>query len=198
MVFRLEPKNHQDISDLGAMSIPTAKGIVQLNQVAYLSYENEDGMIWRRNLLPTVTVNAGIIDSVTGNDVTKEIWEASAEMRKNLPFGVNIEIDGPSEKSAKSLTSILRPVPFMLIIMLVLLMIMLMDVRKVFVVMCISPLGLIGVFLGLFLAGGPDRPAYGAGDAAAESGNGIRHCTFPSHYADGPYYRAGPGSYVPQ
>ena len=155
MVFRLEPKNHQDISDLGAMSIPTAKGIVQLNQVAYLSYENEDGMIWRRNLLPTVTVNAGIIDSVTGNDVTKEIWEASAEMRKNLPFGVNIEIDGPSEKSAKSLTSILRPVPFMLIIMLVLLMIMLMDVRKVLVVMCISPLGLIGVFLGLFLFNTP-------------------------------------------
>ena len=104
------------------MSIPTARGAVQLNQVAYLSYENEDGMIWRRNLLPTVTVNAGIIDSVTGNDVTNEIWLASEELRKQLPLGVKIEIDGPSEKSVKSLASILRPVPAMLIIMVILLM----------------------------------------------------------------------------
>ena len=88
------------------MSIPTAKGAVQLNQVAYLSYENEDGMIWRRNLLPTVTVNAG-------------------------------------------------PVPAMLIIMVILLMLMLMDVRKVFVVTCIAPLGLVGVILGLFLFNTP-------------------------------------------
>ena len=151
IVFRLEPKDHQDISDLRTMSIPTSKGAVQLNQVAYLSYENEDGMIWRRNLLPTVTVNAGIIDSVTGNDVTKEIWEASAEIRKNLPLGVKIEIAGPSEKSVKSLYSILQPVPTMLIIMVILLMIMLMDIRKVFVVTCIAPLGLVGVILGLFL-----------------------------------------------
>ena len=155
MVFRLEPKDHQNISDLGTMSIPTARGAVQLNQVAYLSYENEDGMIWRRNLLPTVTVNAGIIDSVTGNDVTNEIWLASEELRKQLPLGVKIEIDGPSEKSVKSLASILRPVPAMLIIMVILLMLMLMDVRKVFVVTCIAPLGLVGVILGLFLFNTP-------------------------------------------
>jgi multidrug efflux pump len=155
IVFRLEPKDHQDISDLGTMSIPTAKGAVQLNQVAYLSYENEDGMIWRRNLLPTVTVNAGIIDSVTGNDVTNEIWLASEEIRKNLPYGVTIEIDGSSEKSVKSLASILRPVPAMLIIMLILLMIMLMDIRKVLVVVSVAPLAIIGVNLGLFLFNTP-------------------------------------------
>ena len=155
MVFRLEPRDHQNISDLGTMSIPTARGAVQLNQVAYLSYEKEDGMIWRRNLLPTITVNAGIVEGVTGNDVADQIMEQAASLRKNLPAGVSIELDGPSEKSAKALRSILGPVPVMLIIMLVLLMLMLMDVKKVFVVLCTAPLGIIGVFLGLFLFNTP-------------------------------------------
>ena len=155
IVFRLEPRDHQSISDLGTMSIPTAKGAVQLNQVAYLSYENEDGMIWRRNLLPTVTVNAGIVDGITGNDVTNQIMADAKELRKNLPAGVTIEVGGPSEKSADALRSILGPVPAMLVIMLILLMIMLKDVKKVFVVVCTAPLGIVGVILGLFLFNTP-------------------------------------------
>lgn len=155
IVFRLEPKDHQSISDLGTMSIPTAKGAVQLNQVAYLNYENEDGMIWRRNLLPTITVNAGIADGVTGNDVTNQIMEASKEMRNKLPAGVTIEIGGPSEKSEDSLRSLLGPVPAMLVIMLILLMTMLKDVRKVIIVVCTAPLGIVGVILGLFLFNTP-------------------------------------------
>ena len=155
IVFRLEPRDHQSISDLGTMSIPTAKGAVQLNQVAYLSYENEDGMIWRRNLLPTVTVNAGIVDGITGNDVTNQIMAVAKELRKNLPAGVTIEVGGPSEKSADALRSILGPVPAMLVIMLILLMIMLKDVKKVFVVVCTAPLGIVGVILGLFLFNTP-------------------------------------------
>ncbi|MBO6038381.1 MAG: efflux RND transporter permease subunit [Acidaminococcaceae bacterium] len=155
MVFRLEPRDHQNISDLGTMSIPTAKGAVQLNQVAYLSYENEDGMIWRRNLLPTITVNAGIVDGITGNDVTNQIMKQAKGLRKNLPAGVSIEVDGPSEKSVDALGSILKPVPAMLVIMLILLMLMLKDVKKLFVVICTAPLGMIGVFLGLFLFNTP-------------------------------------------
>ena len=155
IVFRLEPKDHQSISDLGTMSIPTAKGAVQLSQVAYLSYENEDGMIWRRNLLPTITVNAGIVDGITGNDVTNQIMTDAKELRKNLPAGVTIEVGGPSEKSTDALRSILGPVPAMLVIMLILLMIMLKDVKKVFVVVCTAPLGIVGVILGLFLFNTP-------------------------------------------
>ncbi len=155
IVFRLEPKDHQNISDLGAMTIPTSRGSVQLDQVAYLSYENEDGMIWRRNLRPTVTVNAGIVDNVTGNDVTNQIMESAKDMRKNLPSGVSVEIGGPSEKSAKSVAAILKPVPAMLCIMLILLMLMLKDVRKVFVAICTAPLGFVGVIVGLFLFNTP-------------------------------------------
>ena len=155
LVFRLEPKDHTSISDLGSMAIPTAKGAVQLNQVANLSYENEDGMIWRRNLLPTVTVNAGITGDVTGNDVSNQVWEAMKDLRSHLPLGVTIEIGGPSEKSAQTLETLLAPIPAMLVITLVLLMIMLKDIRKLVVVFFTAPFGLIGVVLGLFIFNTP-------------------------------------------
>ena len=155
MVFRLEPTDYQNIGNLGAMTIPTPGGAVQLNQVAYLSYEKEEGMIWRRNLLPTITVNAGIIDGVTGNDVANQVMEQAKELRAKLPPGASIELGGPSEKSATTLKSLAGPLPVMLIIMVVLLMIMLMDVKKVFVVLCIAPLSVVGVFWGLLLFNTP-------------------------------------------
>ena len=155
LVFRLEPRDHSNISDLGTLSIPTARGAVPLSQVASLSYENEDGMIWRRNLLPTITVNAGITEGSTGNDVSREIMEAVKKNRQQFPAAVTIEEDGPAEKSKTSLASILSPVPMMLVIMLVLLMLMLKDVKKLTVVICTAPLGLIGVIWGLFLFNTP-------------------------------------------
>ena len=155
LVFRLEPKDHTSISDLGSMAIPTAKGAVQLNQVANLSYENEDGMIWRRNLLPTVTVNAGIASEVTGNDVSNQVWDSMKDLRSHLPLGVTIEIGGPAEKSAQTLETLLAPIPAMLVITLVLLMIMLKDIRKLVVVFFTAPFGLIGVVLGLFIFNTP-------------------------------------------
>lgn len=155
IVFRLEPRDHSNIQDLGTLPIPTANGAVQLNQVAKLSYENEDGMIWRRNLLPTVTVNAGITDDVTGNDISNQVWAATSDLRQHLPLGVTIEVGGPAEKSANTLQTLLAPVPAMLVIMLVLLMILLKDIRKMIVVLCTAPLGLIGVVAGLFIFNTP-------------------------------------------
>ncbi len=76
-------------------------------------------------------------------------------MRNKLPAGVTIEIGGPSEKSEDSLRSLLGPVPAMLVIMLILLMTMLKDVRKVIIVVCTAPLGIVGVILGLFLFNTP-------------------------------------------
>ena len=155
LVFRLEPRDRSSIQDLGTMPIPTANGAVQLNQVAKLSYENEDAMIWRRNLLPTVTVNAGITENVTGNDIAKQVWTATEDLRKHLPLGVSIEVGGPAEKSANTLESLLAPIPAMLVIMLVLLIIQLRDIRKLIVVILTAPLGLVGVVAGLFIFNTP-------------------------------------------
>jgi multidrug efflux pump len=151
MVFRLNPIDRDNIQDLGTLAIPTSKGAVQLNQVANLSYDTEENMIWRRNLLPTITVNAGIGDSVTGNDISKQVYDATADLRKSLPAQCSIEVGGPAEKSTNTTKALLRPVPAMLVLMMILLMLELQDVRKVIVVLLTAPLGLIGLCYGLFI-----------------------------------------------
>ncbi|MBM6986196.1 MAG: efflux RND transporter permease subunit [Acidaminococcaceae bacterium] len=189
MVFRLNPVDHSSIEEVGNLAIPTSKGAVQLKQVADLGYVNEDGIIWRRNLKPTVTVNAGIVSGVTGNDVTHEILDQSRTLLRNLPGGVTIEQDGSAEDSVEATDSILKPVPAMLVIILVLLMIMLKDIRKLFVVVCTAPLGLIGVILGLFLFNTPLSVMAEIG-ALALVGTIIRNSTvlvdqIDQHLADG-------------
>lgn len=44
-----------------------------MEQVAAISYEAEDGLIWRRNLKPTITVQAGTMPGVLGDTVTKAL-----------------------------------------------------------------------------------------------------------------------------
>ena len=151
LVFRLDAADRDKISDLRLLSIPTSKGSVPLAQVANISYEAEDNMIWRRNLLPTVTVNAGIAPGYTGNDVTQQIYNSLADLRSKLPPGASIEIGGPLESSNKALNYLLVPIPVMFITMIVLLMLQLKDIRKLFIIVCTAPMGIIGVVLGLLL-----------------------------------------------
>ena len=155
MVFRLQPVDRSTVTELETLTIPTSAGAVPLSQVARLSYESENGMIWRRNLLPTITVCGGIGEGVTGNDITQQVYDDLADLRQNLPNGVTIEIGGSLEDSAKTLGYLLEPVPVMLLLMMILLMLQLKDIRKLFIILCTAPLGVTGVMLGLIIFNAP-------------------------------------------
>ena len=155
IVFRLDPKERRTIDQLQSITIPTSRGAVSLSQVARLSYTNEDNMIWRRNLRPTITVNGGISEGVTGNDVTQEIYDQLSDMCTNLPAGMSIEIGGSLEDSKKTLNYLLKPVPLMLMLIMILIMLQLQDVRKLIVIMLTAPMGIIGVIFGLLLFNSP-------------------------------------------
>lgn len=149
VVFRLNPKERADLSQINTVSIPTAKGAIPLAQVAKLEYDTEDNIIWRRNLVPTITVSGGIIDGTTGNDVTKAVYKDLEELRQQLPAGISLEIGGPLEESQETLTNLLRPIPVMILLIVVLLMLQMQDVRKLAIVLITAPMGVIGVILGL-------------------------------------------------
>ena len=119
--------------------------------MARIGYVSEDNMIWRRNLQPTITVCGSIIEGVTGNDVTKEVYNQLQDVRDNLPGDLTIEVGGSLEDSKKTLNYLLKPVPVMIILMTILLMLELQDVRKLFIIFCTVPLGIIGVVWGLLL-----------------------------------------------
>lgn len=151
IVFRLDPDERAEISQLENVSIPTSQGAVPLMQVAHLEYGSEDNMIWRRNLRPTITINGAIVQGVTGNDVTKEVYAQLADLRKELPAGMSIEVGGSLEDSNKTLGYLMKPVPIMILLIMILIMLQLQDVRKLIVIMLTAPMGIIGVIFGLLL-----------------------------------------------
>ena len=151
IVFRLQPDQRADISQLETISIPTSQGAVPLSQIAHLDYTSEDNIIWRRNLRPTITVNGGIVDGVTGNDVTKQVYKELEPLRKELPAGMSIEVGGSLEDSNDTLNYLMKPIPLMLLLIVVLIMLQMQDVRKLLVIMLTAPMGIIGVIFGLLL-----------------------------------------------
>ncbi len=153
IVMRLNPTERASIDQIDQITIPTSHGAIPLSQVARVEYGSEDNMIWRRNLRPTITVNGGIGDNVTGNDVTQQVYDSLAELRSNLPAGVTIEVGGSLEDSNKTLKSIMKPVPFMILLIMILIMIQTQDIRKLLVIMLTAPMGIFGVIFGLLLFG---------------------------------------------
>ena len=57
------------------------------------------------------------------------------------------------ENSNKALNYLIEPVPAMFIVMIILLIMQLKDVRKMIVIACTAPMGVIGVMIGLLLFG---------------------------------------------
>ena len=151
IVFRLQPDQRADISQLETISITTSQGAVPLAQIAHLDYTTEVNIIWRRNLRPTITVNGGIVDGVTGNDVTKQVYKELEPLRKELPAGMSIEVGGSLEDSNDTLNYLMKPIPLMLLLIVVLIMLQMQDIRKLLVIMLTAPMGIIGVIFGLLL-----------------------------------------------
>lgn len=156
IVFRIDEQNRNDLSKLKDLSIPLGSGkYVPLDQVAKISYEAEEGLIWRRDLKPTVTIQANTANGVMGDDAAKEAYQSLQDIRDSLPSGYSLDIGGPLEMSMKSTRWLMQPIPAMIIIILTLLMFQLQDVSKMVITLLTAPLGIIGVSVGLLLTGKP-------------------------------------------
>ena len=122
-----------------------------LAQVAKLVPVLEEGLIWRRNRLPTMTVRADMADKTQGDTVSAEINLQLTEVRANLPAGYRIETGGSVEESAKGETAIKAVMPLMLVGVITLLMIQLQSISRTVIVLLTAPLGLIGVTIALLI-----------------------------------------------
>ena len=78
-----------------------------------------------------------------------------AALNASLPSGYHIAIGGTGEESTKAQVSVAAVVPVMLILMLSVLMIQLQSFSRLFLVLSVAPLGLLGVVAALLLA---DKP----------------------------------------
>ncbi|MBQ7703839.1 MAG: efflux RND transporter permease subunit [Selenomonadaceae bacterium] len=151
--FRLVENDRNKLSELQNLPIYLGEaGYVNLSQIAKISFNAEDGFIKRRNLRPTISVMANILTG-TPNDATERAYNATAELRANLPLGCKIEVEGALEDSDDSLGNLAKPVPAMIFIIMTLLMFQLGNAKQMLLTLLTAPLGLIGVAWGMLLTG---------------------------------------------
>ncbi len=153
IALRLAEEDRHDLAKMKSLPIYLGQaGYVPLEQIAKISYDAEDGFIVRRNLMPTIMVQADI-HSGTANDATEKAYEATKTLRDNLPFGCKIEPAGALEDSDESIDFLLKPVPVMVFIIMTLLMFQLGSAKQMLLTVLTAPLGLIGVSWGMLLTG---------------------------------------------
>lgn len=145
IVFRMSSDAREDLSKIKDMPIYIGNRYVPLEQIAKVSYSAEEGKIARRDLKPTITLGANIINGVTGNDVANEILQKIKGIQENLPPGYTIESAGALESSDKSIEFMMVPIPAMIIVIITLLMFQLKRMSLMFITLMTAPLGIIGV-----------------------------------------------------
>jgi multidrug efflux pump subunit AcrB len=128
---------------------------VPLEEVASLTYGLEQPLIWRRDRFPTITVLADLVPPLQAATVVQHLGPKVEELRRSLPAGYSIEVGGIVENSAKGLGSIVAVFPIMVFLMLTILMVQLQNFQKLFLVISVAPLGLIGVVAALLPTGTP-------------------------------------------
>ena len=150
VTFRLGGNENHNLTALSSLPIQTGNGsYVPLSQIATISMSQEEGIIWHRNMMPTISIHANVGPGVLGNAKTKEIYNKLAEYRQDLPTGYTIDLDGSAEKSVTAVQKLLVPMPIMLFAIMTILMFQLKRIALMFMALFTAPLGLIGVVLAL-------------------------------------------------
>lgn len=152
IVFRMDAQNRNSLDKIKDLPVHIGNGhFVPLSQIADIQYDAEEGLIWRHNLKPAITVRADVEPGITGNDATMAVYNSLASLRSQLPPGYSIDLAGSAENSQKSMNFLLQPIPVMVLIIMILLMLQLQKVSLMVITLLTAPLGIIGVALTMLL-----------------------------------------------
>src|SRR3954464_8222762 len=156
VVARAIPSERLELDRLPTLTMVTRNGVpVPLSQIARLTYEYEEPILWRRNRDLVLTARGDVIDGVQPPDVSKEIAPRLQPIIDALPYGYRIETGGSIEESAKANVALAAVFPIMAVVMLALLMIQLQSFSRLALVFVTAPLGLIGATGALLIANKP-------------------------------------------
>jgi multidrug efflux pump subunit AcrB len=138
------------------LQISTPSGTsIPLLAFATVRYELEQPLVWSRDRIPTLTLKASVRGSMQPTDLVAQLKPDVDKFADSLPQGYTLQTGGTVEQSAKAQGPIAQVVPLMLFLMATFLMIQLQSVQKMFLVVSVAPLGLIGVVLALVPTGTP-------------------------------------------
>ena len=156
VLARATASERLSLDTLQTMQVPIPGGrSVALGQFATISYGQEYPLVWRRDRVLALTVQADVRPGVLPESVVTELAPRIAALQAKLPAGYSIEVGGIAEESEKSRASVMAVVPVMIVVMLTVLMFQLQSFARLGLVVAILPLGLIGVVASLLMFGRP-------------------------------------------
>ena len=140
------------MSLLKDLAVPIGRGrTVPLAQIADISYGFEQGVYWRRDRLPAITVRSDLKDGIQAPVVSKDVDAKLAGVRAKLPPGYRIDMGGAIEDAGKGQQSIAVVAPVMIFVMITALMLQLQSFSRLALVLLTAPLGIIGVAAALLV-----------------------------------------------
>lgn len=156
VVARAEDSERGSPDTLQNLQILTSNGTsIPLLSFATVRYELEQPLVWRRDRKPTITIKASVNGDIQPTDLVAQLKPKIDEFASKLPVGYEVATGGTVEESGKAQGPIAKVIPLMLFLMATFLMIQLHSVQKLFLVISVAPLGLIGVVLALVPTGTP-------------------------------------------
>jgi multidrug efflux pump subunit AcrB len=156
IVARAVPNERLDLDTLKDVNLFTRQGtVVPLSQVARVSYELEEPVLWRRNRDMAITVRADVKDGEQGVSVTQSIRPLLKDIEARLPFGYRIDVGGAVEESDKANRALAAVAPVMIVTILLILMLQLESFSLMTMVFLTAPLGLVGVVPALLVTQAP-------------------------------------------
>ncbi len=156
VVARAEQVQRTSLESLRSLQIPFSNGrVVPLRQIATFEYDREYPIVWRRNRVPTLTVQADVVPGVLPATAVQAAQPRIDKLAATLPNGYRIATGGSVEESGKAKASVLAVVPAMVLVVLIILIFQLQSFQRVLLVLSVAPLGLIGVVAALLLAQAP-------------------------------------------
>src|SRR5499427_2379994 len=152
VLTRATDEERLSLSTLRTLQIPLPSGrTVPLSQIASFDFAQENPLIWRRDRIPTLTVQADVAPGVLPESVVDALAPAVKNLSATLPASYRIAVGGTVEESQKSQASVFAVVPLMLFLMITFLMIQLQSFNRLFLVLSVVPMGLIGIVAALLL-----------------------------------------------
>ncbi|MEO7933928.1 MAG: efflux RND transporter permease subunit [Chthoniobacterales bacterium] len=156
VVVRAEASERMSLETIRTLKIPLPNGrSVPLTELASINYAQDLPLVWRRDRLPTLTVQAETKDGVLAATAVANLAEKVSAMKRQLPAGYKIVEGGSVEESEKGQSSVLAVFPLMLVLMITVLMFQMQSFSRLFLVCSVAPLGVIGVVLALLVTQKP-------------------------------------------
>ncbi len=152
IVWRAQQNFRTAADELTDINVPTVTGQwLPLAQLVSTEISFEDGIRWRRNRFPAISVRADVVDGLLAPDVASQIQPKLEAIQNRLPFGYSIETGAAKEDAWIAQKSILIWIPAVIVATLILLMLQLHSLSRTLLVFVTAPLGVIGAAFALML-----------------------------------------------